>query len=146
MLVFIPIRTFLVIFVLIVLIPIRFIPVIIEVGTASLVVRTIVFVGFPLSVVMVRTAIVMIRLRAIVLVRPPLPVIMTGTVVLAGIPFAIIETVEPSIVRILPPAMPVMIFITMARAGRTIVRIMRIIIPTSPIMDACRRFTDKTHI
>ena len=115
-------------------------------GALSLVVLTIVFVGFPLSIVMVRTAIVMIRLRAIVLVRPPLPVIMTGTVVLAGIPFAIIETVEPSIVRILPPAMPVMIFITMARAGRTIVRIMRIIIPTSPIMDACRRFTDKTHI
>ena len=115
-------------------------------GPASLMVWTIVFVRFPLSIVMVRTAIVMTRLRTIIFVRPPLPVIMTGTIILTGIPFAIVETVEPSIVRILPLAMPVMIFITMAGAGRTIVRIMRIIIPTSPIMDACRCFTDKTHI
>lgn len=110
--VFIPIRTFLVIFVLIVLILVM-----IGTGPASLMVWTIVFVRFPLSIVMVRTAIVMTRLRTIILVRPPLPVIMTGTIILTGIPFAIVETVEPSIVRILPLAMPVMIFITMAGAG-----------------------------
>ena len=139
--VFIPVRTFLVIFVLIVLIL-----VIIGTGTASLMVRTIVFVGFPLSIVMVGTAIVMIRLRTIMPVRPPLSVIMAGTIVLTGIPFAVVKAVEPSIVRIFPLAMPVMIFITMAGTGRTVVRIMRVIIPTSPVVDACRCLTDETHI
>ena len=54
--------------------------------------------------------------------------------------------VKPSIVRIFPLAMPIMIFITIARIGRTVVRIMRIIVPTSPVMNACRCLTDETHI
>lgn len=59
---------------------------------------------------------------------------------------AVVETVKPSIVRIFPLAMPIMIFITIARIGRTVVRIMRIIVPTSPVMNACRCLTDETHI
>lgn len=62
----------------------------------------------PLPIVMMWTAIVMMWLR---------------TIIFTGIPFAVIETVKPSIVRIFPLAMPIMIFITMARIGRTVVRI-----------------------